>query len=255
MFMLNAYFDESGIDTKSLITVLAGYVATKEVWVAVEAKWQAELAIYSDKGVRTFHMTNCIAQTGEFAGLDTFFSRALIYSLSEILRDHDVQAIWSMVINEDWTAAVTDVGFLARFPKPLDLCFEHVVQQLWGWSSKKAAGELVVPMFAYQPEYHARMSEIGRVYGAQDWYRRVLGPIAFGFPSQNVPLQTADFVAHQINKEWEHREYDELTLQNMGRTLALSNATAFNGMHVGGGFDARALLLTIDRFKKTGSII
>jgi hypothetical protein len=119
---------------------------------------------------------------------------------------------------------------------------------------KECGGEIVAPTFAFQSEYHPRMSEIGRVYGSHNWYREVLGPITFGFPSQVVPLQTADFVAHQINKEIEHIEYDELTLQNMGRTLALENATAFNGMHIGGGFGADALRLAIKRFRESGTL-
>jgi hypothetical protein len=69
-----------------------------------------------------------------------------------------------------------------------------------------------------------------------------------------VPLQAADFVSHQINSRWEHVEYGDLTLQNMGPTLALQNATAFNGMHVGGGFDRKSLKTVVERFKKTGKL-
>lgn len=253
LVLMKAYFDESGTDGESLITVIAGYVASKDVWTEVEAKWKAELDVYADKGVKTFRMTDCIAQVGEFARLDKFFSSALIQKLSEVLRDHDVHAIWSAVSSEAWKT-VTDTAFLAAYPKPFDLCFDHVVRQLWRWAKTNAGGEIVVPMFAYQPEYYSRMAEVGRVYGSRASYREVLGPIAFGYPFQVVPLQTADFVAHPIRKEFEHVEYDELTLDNIDRALALKNATAFNGMGVGGGFDARALAATVERFKKTGNI-
>ena len=123
-----------------------------------------------------------------------------------------------------------------------------------GLGTSHMAGEIVSAMFAHHPEYGARMTEIGNAYGKSPSYLKFLGPIAFGSPAQVIPLQAADFVAHQVNKEFEHIEYDELTLQNMGRTLALENATAFNGMNIGGGFDARALVTTIERFKKTRSI-
>jgi hypothetical protein len=255
LVLMEAYFDESGTHGEALITSLAGYVATKEVWKSLEGQWEDELRVYAHKGVETFHMTHCIMQEGEFAALDRFFSRALIMKLSEVLARHDIQPIWSMVVNEDWDKVVTDQEFLARFPKPLDLCFEHVVLTLHSWAKRRAGGELVAPMFSYQPEYYARMAEIGRVYGSQGWYRTVLGPIAFGFPSQVVPLQAADFVSHQVNSRWEHIEYGDLKLENMGPTVALQNATAFNGMHVGGGFDRKSLRLVVERFKKTGKIV
>jgi len=254
LVLMEAYFDESGTHGHALITSLAGYVATKETWVSLEEQWQRELEVYADKGVKTFHMAHCVAQEGEFAALDSFFSRSLIMKLSEVLARHDIQPIWSMAVNEDWDEVVTDAEFLARFPKPLDLCFEHVVLTLHSWAKRRTNGELVAPMFSYQPEYYARMAEIGRVYGSRDWYRTVLGPIAFGFPSQVMPLQAADFVSHQINSRWEHVEYGEITLKNIGPTLALQNATAFNGMHVGGGFDRKSLRRVVEQFKKTGEI-
>jgi hypothetical protein len=139
--LMRAYFDESGVHKGSLVTVIAGYVAAKDVWASLERKWNEELAVYADKGVKTFHMTECIAQSGEFSGLDTFFSRALIMKLSEVLRDHNVKAIWSSVVIQDWDEVVTDAGFLARFPKPFDLCFEHVVQQLWEWAKRNAGAK------------------------------------------------------------------------------------------------------------------
>jgi hypothetical protein len=98
------------------------------------------------------------------------------------------------------------------------------------------------------------MGEIGRVYRASNWYGEVPGPTAFDHPWQLIPLQTADFVALQIRADFEHIEYDQLTLANIGPTIALQNATAFNGMDVGGGFDARALQATVERFKKIEEI-
>jgi len=252
--LLDAFFDESGTHTGAIVTGIAGYVGSKKAWEAVKTEWSAELSLLADKGVSTFHMTDCIAGTGEFARVDTFFRMALIKRLSEVLSRADIQAIWSWVITEDWAEVVTDLAFLARFPKPLDLCFEHIVRQLRDWAARSGGGERIAPMFGYSPEYYARMADIGRVYGRQTWYQEVLGPIAFGFPSQVVPLQAADFLVHLINAETHHLEYDDLSLSNLGRSLALENATAFNGMHVGGGFDANALKLTLDRFARTGEI-
>jgi len=93
--LLKAYFDESGIHADATVTGMAGYLGSNEAWEGIEKEWLAELAMFEDKGVRTFHMTDCIAGTGEFAGVDTFFRMALIKRLSEVLSRADIQAIWS----------------------------------------------------------------------------------------------------------------------------------------------------------------
>jgi hypothetical protein len=68
------------------------------------------------------------------------------------LEKADVQPIWSAVYTEDWNAVVIDGNFLAKFPDPFHLCFEHVVRQLAKWAQRKANGELVAPMFARQEQ-------------------------------------------------------------------------------------------------------
>src|SRR5262245_36059311 len=117
MACMRAYFDESGTHDEARVTAIAGYVGSKDVWTVVETAWRGALALYADKGVKTFHMKDCVAGKGEFQRLDTFFRMALITQLSNILKENDIQAIWSAVIVEDWHAVVDDPIFLARFPK------------------------------------------------------------------------------------------------------------------------------------------
>lgn len=179
-----------------------------------------------------------------------------IDALSGILEKSDIQAVWSAVYDVDWNCTVHDGEFLNRFPTPFTLCFEHIVQQLWQWAKRKAGGELVVPMFAYQPEYADHMREVGAAYGQFPWYRDVLGPLAFDYPSRTIPLQAADLLAHEISWEWDRVEYGPPpTPMNIGIRRVLERSTGFNGLHVGGCFDANALKLTVDRFKKTGSVL
>lgn len=258
MALLRAFFDESWTRDGEGVTAIAGYVASAGVWDAVEEPWKARLALYADKGVRSFHMKDCCGAEGygKFARVNTDHRLHIINSLSGILEKSDVQAIWSSVYNEDWNSVVTDPEFLNKFPKPFSLCFEHIVQQLWRWAKRNADGELVVPMFAYQPEYATHMSNVGAAYGQFPWYRDVLGPLAFDYPSRNVPLQGADLLAHEISWEWDRVGYGAPpTLMNIGIRRVLEKATGFNGLHLGGCFDANALKLTVERFKKTGSVI
>jgi len=252
MALLRAYFDESGTHGEAAVTVIAGFVGTKKAWEGVESGWAGELALYADRGVKTFHMADLLAQSGEFARIDRPHLNGILTQLSKLLGSSGLSPICSSVVNEDWDAVVSEPAFLARFPKPFDLCFEDVVRQLWIWAARNTRSELVAPMFAYQNEYHQRMGEIGRLYGSQDWYRKVLGPIAFDFPDRVIPLQAADFLAHQMNWSLERREYGPVTLAEGDQTIALSNATprGTDG-HI---LDADSLRVCVKNFVETGEI-
>jgi hypothetical protein len=240
--LFRAYFDESGTSGGSTITAIAGYVATKDAWASVEKLWREELALLAERGVKTFHMHECIVGEGEYALVEEFHRLAHIKRLSEILRDADIHAIGVWVDNADWAEVVKDDSFLTTFPTPYDLCFEHTVRWLRGWSKKRADGELVAPMFAYHPEYSPRTV---RVYGSQDWYQDALGPLAFDFPKRVIPLQTADFIVNQTRYDAHHIGYDELTF---------SNATAKNGAHMIRGYTEQGLSSAMKRFAKNGTI-
>jgi hypothetical protein len=257
--MLEAYLDESWTEPKQRgVTAIAGYVASRDVWVSVERPWADHLGLYADKGVKTFHAADCCGDIGygEFARVDTFHRMSILTNLSGLLEKADVQPIWSTVYTEDWNAVVTDNKFLAKFSDPFHLCFEHVVRQLANWARRKANGEIVAPMFACQDQYQPWMTLALQAYGQFDWYKSVLGPIAFGYPSQIIPLQAADLLAHEISWNWDRLRYTmPKTLADAGVRRLLAKATAFNGLRKGGCFDARALKAAIERYNKTGEVI
>lgn len=251
LVMLYAYFDESGTDGQSPVTAIAGFVGTK--WQVIEERWLEVLSEFADKGVRTFHMTDCAAQEGEFARVDTPQRNYIIARLSDVLGVLPLQAVFSAVVRGDWKDVVSDEAFLARFPKPFDLCFDDVVRQLWEWAAKNTNGEKVAPMFAHQAEYHERMAAVGRAYEVDGWYRQLLGAIEFGRPQEIVPLQCADLVVHQVGWNIEKRRYGKISIANSGQTLALENATGGRFIH-GQWFDAEGLTRTVENFRKTGEI-
>ena len=253
LVLLYAYFDETGTHSGARITAIAGFVGSKPQWEAIEERWISILSEYADRGVHTFHMTDCAAQTGEFARVDTPSRNYIITQLSEILGVQGVQAVSSAVVLDDWTDVVIDDAFLARFPKPFDLCFDDIVRQLWEWAAKNTGGEKVAPMFAHQPEYDKRMSAVGDVYGAEQWYRRLLGSVAFGRPEEIIPLQCADLIVHQVGWNIEQRRYGKISIANSGQSVALHNATNGRFIH-GQWFDAKGLAATVENFRKTGEI-
>jgi len=254
--VLEAYFDESMTQG---VTAIAGYVATDTDWASIEGLWAGVLGLYADKGVRTFHATDCcgVEGYGEFGLVDTFHRMNILNSLSGILMGSAVQPVWSAVYTEDWDAAVTDPAFLAAFPKPFHLCFEHIARQLAHWgASRIGAGERIPVMFACQAGYQEWMAQASQSWAQPGWHKDVLGALAFDRPQRVIPLQCADLLAHEISWEWERREYGPRpTIATGGYRRLLERASAFNGLHVGGCFGVEGLCAAVERFKRTGSII
>jgi hypothetical protein len=247
--LVKAYFDETGTHDGSAITAIGGYVGSQESWASLETEWLAILEPYRNKGVRYFHMAEALAQEGQFGRIDKPNVNYIVTQLAKLLGKTKPEPFFSAVANKDWDEVVTDEAFLQRFPKPLYLCFENLVHSLWSWSRRHAGGELVVPVFAYHKDYSPRMAEIGAVYGAQAWYQKVLGPIAFDYPERVIPLQGADLLAHQMSWDVEKLIYEASTAE----TNALRWARG--GRHVHGNwFDRNGLLVTMKRFSETGKI-
>jgi len=250
---MRAYFDESWIgDAAQRITALAGFMAPCAVWTALEDEWCEAWEPYASQyGIAAFHMTDCVGGFNEFARVDTFFRMAIITSLSKVVGAHQVQPVWSAVINEDWDAVVTDTDFLRRYPKPLDLCFDHVVQQMIGFTRRKGHSGGVAPMFADQNEYNPRMMEVYSTYKHHPEWAKFLRPIAFGSPRQVIPLQAADMLAYGVGIDRAAIEYpkEDVSLANIGPPRFLINMTGYHGLHVGGCFGALALRNAVMDFR------
>ncbi len=246
--MLRGYFDDSGTHSESPVMCLAGYVGAEADWSSIEPQWIDILRVVDSDNPPPFHMSDLLSQSGDFALTDKPRVNYIITQCSQIIGRHSVVPFYSAVVQDDWDDAVTDAEFLQRFPDPLYLCFDDLVRQMAEWSRLKASGELIVPMFAHDSKRDKDFRSIYNAYGADDWYSSVLGPIAFGFPKQVVPLQCADLISNQMRYDIEIRRYE----RPVGPTAALDWATPNNP--VGHWFNAAGLRLTVDRWKSTGEI-
>ena len=247
LVMLQAFFDESGTDGLSRIVAIAGYVTTAETWATVEAAWREHLANY---GMRTFRMAACRAGRGEFSALAEDKRNSLVLGLSKILEHSDVQAIWSAVVADDWNRIVTDQPFLAVYPKPFMLCFEHVIRQLRFWSVAKAGGEPVAPVFAVQDEYNAAMKNIFEAYVASKARFDFFQSLIFMSPKHREALQAADFLVWELREHWDNRMYVRPGKDYFPhRREMMHRASAKGGMAYGGCFAEKALRLAVDDFK------
>jgi hypothetical protein len=250
MALLKAFFDETKAYPGGEIIGIGGFVGTGNDWDQIESPWQAVLNEYRPLGVKWLHTTDALCQRDQFARVDRPGVNYILTQLAQELGRHDLTPFFSAVVQSDW-GVLTDRRFLERFPTPLDLCFENLIQTLWSWGKRRVGDEAIVPMFAYSTELATRMADIDRVYGAHSWYREIIGPIAFGRPNQVIPLQAADYLAHQARWEREQGISRPFTLAG-GPTKALLWMTERNKLLLGNWFDAEGLLLNERRFREAG---
>lgn len=250
--MLQAYFDESGTHDGAPVVSIAGLVGTEETWGAVSNQLAGALERFRDKGVRSFHMAEALAQEGQFARVDKPGINYLITQFAKRLGESEAEPLFTAVNVDAWDAVVRDSKFLEAFPTPFHLCFEDIVIGLAEWAARYAGGERVAPVFAYRQEYaesNFRGATPLQAYGSREWYRRRLAALGFDYADRVIPLQGADLLAHQIRADIESRIEGALD----GGTKALHWAQGGRAAH-GHWFDARALELTVERFRATGEI-
>jgi hypothetical protein len=252
--LIVGYFDESGTHGEAAITMIAGFVATIDVWESISAAWAAELAPLAEYGVDWFHATECLHGNRGWRRPRKEKRERLIERLSDILAGADVSAVWSGVNVDEWDRLTTP-KFRSRFPKPYDLCFDEVVRQLWWWSRHHADGGPVSIVFAEQKEYEERSAKTLQAWRRHPEVDRFLGSLTFVRPQKSLPLQAADLLAYEANKEWEGRQYGELSFAtNFQLRPVLQKITQRRAMHAGGLYSARALKTAVARFHTTGEI-
>jgi hypothetical protein len=95
--ILTVHLDESGTHAASLISVMAGYVATAEQWKQVEADWAALVA---KAGVRHIHAVDLFKRSKQFRGWKPEDVNALALSLDGVIARH-LQLGFSIVVRDD----------------------------------------------------------------------------------------------------------------------------------------------------------
>ena len=251
--LLKAYFDESGTHNRSAVVCIAGFVGTCDSWQKMESDWLELLGEFQPYGVRYFHTSELLAQEGQFAHIDKPKGNYFFKQAAKIIRDAGVSPVFSAAVRHDWEQTVGDEVFLERFPEPFYLCFEDVMQTLRNWTKRQNINEKVAPMFASSPNYSAQMQKIGKACQSKSWYADHLGTIAFGSMEDHIPLQAADYLAHQMCWEIEKNHGVVTGMRKpSGRTEALHLMTS--KAITGHWFYGDHLESVVRQFKLTGEI-
>jgi len=103
--MLRAYFDDSGTHDASKIAVVAGLFGTEGRMDGLDRNWKKHLERPLDgmkAPLRRFHMTDCQASQGEFAGWSRTETDYFCHQLRTVIIESGVSAYVIACARKDW---------------------------------------------------------------------------------------------------------------------------------------------------------
>jgi Protein of unknown function (DUF3800) len=199
MVMLRAYFDESGSHKDSPILAIAGAVAPERAWEPLEPKWQKILDEFVDKGVKEFHMYDCIHGFGQFTRIEEPFRKYIIRQLTNIIIGTNLSFISSSIRETDFNT-IRETKDTYGFNDPMSLCFSSAMADLEKWSIEHADGDPIAVVFDQTEENGPKIEKIARLYS--EYPRKIIKSLAFASREDCIPLQVADMLVYQVRYQW-----------------------------------------------------
>jgi len=254
MVLLRAYLDESGTHAGSRIVAIGGFVGSAGTWQKLEGEWAAALAVFDGADLEAFHATDCENGNREFEHIPIELRIALAQKLAKAISGLGLFGVWCAVIADDWNATDFDAQFSKEFPHPFYLCFATVAQKLARWTALRTDEARMAVVYAEHQEFGANAE---RLWDAYSRNKRVahLSSFSTASPRDCLPLQAADFLAYEMNRDWEAREYEIGTPSahyHMPEPLKIIQQGG--GLDISGCYDAEALQAAMRRFRTTGEI-
>lgn len=140
-------------------------------------------------------MTDALSQEGAFKSIESWMVQDICNALAMTLQRTDLNPVWSGIDANVWNAATTP-EFRKVYPKPYDLCFLMVLDQLESWKRTTRNYGQAAMVFATQNEYESRSHD---TLAAWQRYRKKKGGSLKFMPATELPaLQAADMLVHEL---------------------------------------------------------
>lgn len=208
--VFSAFFDETGTAPDADLLWIAGYIAEEKTWFEFSRHWRTVL---SEHGVTALHMRHSTAGRGEFLGWDESRRKPLMEDLISVVNSSD---LWGVAVGVDKVALdalthasdgsilLTLAGEKAR--DPYLWAFHDAVIEAAN-QVDHIPGETVAFVFDRQERLQSASSRIFEALKTQEsWPRRSrLGSLTFEESRSRPPLQAADLLAYEVQKERKRR--------------------------------------------------
>lgn len=208
--VFSAFFDETGTAPDADLLWIAGYIAEEKTWFEFSRQWRTVLV---EHGVSALHMRHSTAGRGEFLGWDESRRKPFMEDLISVANSCD---LWGVAVGVD-KAAFDALTHAADGSVLLTLAGEKARDPyLWAFHDAviEAANQIdhipeetVAFVFDRQDRLQSAADRIFEALKAQEsWPRRSrLGSLTFDESRLRPPLQAADLLAYEIQKERKRR--------------------------------------------------
>lgn len=213
--MPSAYFDESGTDSASAFTSVAGYVFEREQALEFNEEWRDALAA---AGVSAFHMADCAHGAGEYREIAKPARAALAQRCIGIIKRRARIGVAVSVAQRDF-ARFAD---LAIAKDPYVLCLLWCLAGVEAWAAVRAPDRRFCLFFedGHRMRHRANdaithMEQLARSQG-----RGRYSSYTFIGKTEAYPLQAADLLAWEwraemMNALGPHRRPRRLSLRSL----------------------------------------
>ena len=183
------YFDDSGSDHQSPIYVVAGLIATPEVWAEFEIDWKGVLS--KSPCISSLHMADANALVGEFSEISREMKNEKLLALANLFTKHALKRIDTSMLRTDFDELINKSVPDNNFNDPYFLCFYKIITSL----VREPSHCISCFQFFFDDQgqvgqsalntWEALIADYPQEFGATD------RPI-FGSDIDHIPLQAAD---------------------------------------------------------------
>jgi len=212
--MLRAFFDDSGTHTggrdgPSKVVAVAGIFGTEGELRGLEAEWQKHLDFPlcgRKQKLSRFHMTECQASDGEFAGWSRTETDYFCHQLGTTIVESGVGAYGMACSRQDWDELIVgDVR--AAMGDAEGNCVRNCFLKATGWAQKYTCDPQMMFIFDDRPARQRENKVVFNVFQTQAMPPPELVGVFFSTSHKLLPLQAADLIA------WEFYRYATDTLE------------------------------------------
>lgn len=197
--MMHAYFDESGTHSKDAILWVAGYLFEADQCLRFEREWSARLA---ESGISIFHAVDCAHRNKEFESKSREDCDALLIDLIELIRKYAALQV-TCAISQRWFDALRPTTWKAIYGDAYALGATICLQSISSWCNDNAYFGRIAYFFEENKEGQSsasRFMDFVTSHPALKTLYRHHSHIFMAKPDA-VPLQAADLLAWEMNKE------------------------------------------------------
>jgi hypothetical protein len=204
--MLRAYFDDSGTHGGSDIVLVGGIFGYPNQIEYLSDLWAKKLSDPSPGKLplRRFHMANCHASMGEFAGWNRTATDYLVHELGDFILKSAVWGFAAAIERKPYDELIT--GDLRRICGEAEtFCYINCFRSIRRWAREFTSDRNVVLIFDDRPP--DKKANVQKIYDAYDQAKGhdpglpEFASASFASSLKVIPLQAADMIAWEFYQD------------------------------------------------------